>query len=332
MFNLPYVYRHSRTSSVNDFLGELPAKICGVDQKIWMTTRRDTLSGSTGGSNPPCLSCVVTWKGQSIYNNSATLLNSSELSGNTGYWPDYWTGDTTTNYVPFISFDGKDSSPNKRNSLNIPYNSSFGKLTEFTFSTIFRTRRISPNITTNPHYNTSSNVVLFQHGNDTSGSRLDGWGIDVQGGAAPDELRIWYKHNSSSIASCIGGGYTGNGVAIPVNDWTQWIRLTIRVSGNTMQTNIYNVGEFAANTGFTWTNGCNNGSGTGISYTMGNPDWFIAAQKGTGWPSSVVYDEVILAGSWDILEYVLYDKWLPDPCVGTIWKYFDTRYNIPFIS
>ena len=93
---------------------------------------------------------------------------------------------------------------------------------------------------------------------------------------------------------------------------------------------LFNEGEFAGNSGFTFQSGCNNGSGTGIEYGdlwPANPDWFIGAQKGPDYPGTN-NDQVILAGSWDVSEYVLYNQWLPDSCVNTIWNYYEYRYGI----
>ena len=103
MFNLPYVYRKGDDGSV-DWQTELPSKICGIDQVVWMTARKIVYSGLSGTDiiQPPCLACVTKWQGQSIYDNSATLLNSIRAT-TTNYPlnnPDYWTGDTTNNYKP----------------------------------------------------------------------------------------------------------------------------------------------------------------------------------------------------------------------------------------
>ncbi len=331
MINLPYVYRHSKQGSGTGpgsvFPGELPAKICGIDQTIWMTARRDTLSGSSGTQlSPPCLECVTTWKDQSSYGNTATILNSTVASGDTEYYPDYWTGDTTSNFQPFISFDRKNFGPDSPNFLNVPYNSSFSKLTIFTFTCIFRARQIEPNAVLEPDDEQGANVVLFQNGNDTNGNRGDGWGIDF--GTGSNDLRIWYHDSTATGAVCDPG--VNNSVIFTPTDWTEWMRLTVRVSGNTMEANLYNTGEFIGNSGFTWEQGCNNGSGTGVDYNStgwpDNPDWFIGAQKGPDWPGGP--DPIILAGSWDIAEYVLYNDYLPDPCVNLIWNYYDFRYGI----
>jgi hypothetical protein len=83
--------------------------------------------------------------------------------------------------------------------------------------------------------------------------------------------------------------------------------------------------------GFTWTNGDENGGGDGISYAAGEPNWFIASQKGPGFPDGIS-DHTILNGAWDIAEYVLYDKWLADSCVNTIWNYYEFRYGISNIQ
>jgi len=328
MFNLPYVYRHSKQGSGpgSVFPGELPAKICGVDQAIWMTSRRDTLSGATTDTIAPCLSCVARWKDQSINDNSATLLNSSELAGDTEYWPDYWSGDTTTKNQPFISFDRKTFGTNNINSLNVPSDASFSQLTEFTFSTIVRARQIEPNSVTRPGDISSGLVVLFNNSNDIL-NRSDGWGIDVQS----DELRLWLNSDGSgggTNATCIGT-FIGNGVSITVSDWTEWMRITWRVSGGTMEVNIYNDTEFQTYSGFTWLSGCTNGVNEEVVYDSA-PDWFISATKGTGWPNGPG-DVVTLGGSWDILEYVLYDEWLPDSCLALIWNYYDFRYDIPYV-
>ena len=331
MLTIPYVYRRGTSGSTTD-VGELPGKICNVDQAIWMTARRDTLSGATTPI-APCLQCVTTWKDQSVNTgaNNATLLNSLKAStpstsGFPYYNSDYWTGDTTTNFKPFLSFDRKNTnSVNKPNFLAIPYDPSFSKLTAFTFSTIFRCRRIEPNSVTEPDDGSGANVVLFQNGNATLGgsSRTDGWGIDIGSGT---ELRIWgYDLN------CYCNNFDGNSIIFDVKDWTNWMRLTLRVSGKTMQANLYNL-ENHQTSGYTWANGCanNDSNGRGIQYGgvwPANPSWFIAGQKGPGYPSDFSNDQTILNGSWDMLEYVLYNQWLPDPCVQTIWDYYKTQYN-----
>lgn len=330
MLTIPYVYRRG-TSGSTDTVGELPGKICNVNQAIWMTARRDTLSGTTTTPLPPCLQCITTWKDQSVNTgaNDATLLNSAKASnpgvrGFPYYNADYWTGDTTTNFKPFLSFDNTSAgSVNSPNFLAIPYDPSFSKLTAFTFSTIFRCRRIEPNSVTNPN-NGGNQVVLFQNGNDTNGSRTDGWGIDL---GTSNELRIWGYNNSCPTCSSVL--LNGNGIIFTVNDWTKWMRLTLRVSGTTMQANLYNVDNYQSS-GNTWYDGCNPTSSigcSGIKYAA-TPvqDWFIAGQKGPGYPSST-NDQTILNGSWDILEYVLYNNWLPDSCVQTIWDYYKTQYN-----
>ena len=94
-----------------------------------MTARRDTLSGTTTTPTAPCLQCITTWKDQSVNTgvNNATLLNSIKAStpGTRGlpyYNSDYWTGDTTSNNKPFLSFDKKNiGSTNSPNFLEIPY-------------------------------------------------------------------------------------------------------------------------------------------------------------------------------------------------------------------
>lgn len=317
MINTPFVFRGTESGTGTTRQTELPAKLCGIDQVIWMTARRDTVSGSTD-SQAPCLECVTTWQDQSKYGNNATLTNSPDAVNDSEYWPDYWTGDTTSNYLPFISFDSKDFGPDSPNFLNIPYDSSFSELTEFSFSTIFRTRRINPNITTEPSI--AGEVVLFQNGNDTVGNRNDGWGIDYRPGA--NSVRLWYYDS---------GKVDKNEIEFVVNDMTDWLRLTVRVSGATMEANLFNETELLGNSGFTWTQGdLNNCLGcTGVSYGNGfpaNPDWFIASQKGPDWPSGL--DKTILEGSWDIAEYILYTQYLPDSCVNTIWNYFEYRYGI----
>jgi len=336
MFNSPNVYRKGDDSS-NNWQTELPSKICGIDQVVWMSGRK-VVYGGTGGTTTvtaPCLECTTRWVGQSAFNNSATLLNSTRAT-TTNYPlnnPDYWTGDTTNNYQPFLSFDLKSlSTVNRPNFLAIPYSVNFAELTTLTFSVIFRARQISPNSVTEPDDGSGQNVVLFQHGNDTIGNRRDGWGIDFATGS--NELRVWYYDNTATGPVCDPGIGSGNSVVIPVSDWTKWLRLTVRISGNTMQANVYNHVEFAANSGFTWTNGCNNGSGSGIKYGVlwpANPDWFIGAQKGPDYPGTGA-DQAILAGSWDIAEYILYNEWLPDECVNTIWNYYDFRYDIPNVQ
>jgi hypothetical protein len=320
MINLPYVFRNSSLNGGKARLGELPARICGIDQTIWMTARRDTLSGGTEELTPPCSGCVTTWSDQSVNGNDATLLNSTVASGNTEFYPDYWTGDTSNNSQPFISFDRKDFGPDSPNFLNIPYDASFSELTVFTFSTIFRTRRIEPNITTEPDDGASAEVVLFQNGNDTNGTRNDGWGIDYR--PAASALRLWYYDNGIPVDS-------KNEIEYTVTDWTEWMRLTVRVSGNTMEANLYNEGEFIGNSGFTWNQGTDNGSGTGVQYGNiwpANPNWFIGAQKGPDFPGGP--DPIILPGSWDIAEYVLYNDYLPNSCINTIWDYYEFRYGI----
>lgn len=329
MLTIPYVYRRGTSGSTTD-VGELPGKICNVNQAIWMTARRDTLSGTTTTPIAPCLQCVTTWKDQSVNTgaNDATLLNSARASnpGTTGFPyfnADYWTGDTTSNFKPFLSFSNRAaSSVNQPNFLAIPYDPSFSRLTAFTFSTIFRARQISPNPVTSP--GGGSQVVLFQNGNQTNSISFqnDGWGIDV---STSTELRIWaYDLGCSAIYNTI----QGNSILLPVNDWTKWIRLTIRVSGSTMQANIYNLENYQTS-GNTWLNGANNGGNgcTAINYAA-TPlqDWFIASQKGPDYPGTGV-NQTILAGSWDLLEYVLYNNWLPDSCVQTIWDYYKTQYN-----
>lgn len=334
MLTIPYVYRRGTSGSTTD-VGELPGKICNVDQAIWMTARRDTLSGSTATPIAPCLGCVTTWKDQSVNTgaNNATLLYSVKAAnvggGTTGY-PfynvDYWTGDTTSNFKPFLSFNNKSSSSvNQPNFLAVPYDPSFSKLTAFTFSTIFRARQISPNPVTDPTGGIGAEVVLFQNGNQTNSSSFqnDGWGIDV---SSSNSLRIW---GYDSFCSAFLNNIQGNSVIFTVNDWTKWMRLTIRVSGSTMQANIYNIENYQAS-GNTWWNGVNNGGNNckSIQYAA-TPvqDWFIAGQKGPGYPGATG-DQTILPGSWDFLEYVLYNNWLPDPCIQTIWDYYKTQYKI----
>jgi hypothetical protein len=329
MINLPYVFRNTHFSGNTQWQTELPAKLCGFDQAIWMTARRDTLSGtSTNNSIAPCNACVTRWKDQSVNTNTATLLNSASASGDTEYYSDFWTGDSTTNYNNFVSFDRKTFGPDTNNFLDIPYDASFSELTVLTFSVIFRTRLIEPNPTTEPDDGQGAQVVLFQNGNSTDGFRTDGWGIDF--GTASNDLRVWYYDNTATGPVCDAGVSSGNSIILPVSDWTKWMRLTVRISGNTMEANLYNQVEFSGNSGFTWSGGCNNGSGSGIKYGVlwpSQPNWFIAAQKGPDFPG-VGNDQVILAGSWDIAEYILYNNWLPDSCVQTIWDYYNFRYNI----
>jgi len=325
MINTPYVYRSGETGATRQT--ELPAKICGVEQVIWMTARRGVLSSGATASQEPCLSCLTTWGGQSRFGNQATLENSAEAVNNPEYWPDYWTGDTTSNLHPFISFDRKSFGNNTANFLNIPYDASYSKLTEFSFSTIFRSRQINPNSTTYPDNDQGANVVLFQNGNDTSGNRRDGWGIDFR--TSSNSLRIWYYDNLATGPNCDPGLGSGNSLSLAVSDWTKWLRLTVRVSGNTIQANIYNENEFAGNSGFTFANGCNNGSGSGVKYGVNyptNPNWFIAGQKGPSFPN-IGNDTTILNGSWDIAEYILYDRYLSNSCIAKIWDYFDYRYT-----
>ena len=333
MVTIPYVYRKGITGTTTTDVGELPGKICNVNQAIWMTARRDTLSGATTTPIAPCLQCITTWKDQSVNTgvNNATLLNSIKAStpGTRGlpyYNSDYWTGDTTSNNKPFLSFDKKNiGSTNSPNFLAIPYDTSFSKLTKLTFSTLFRCRRINPNIVTQPDDGVGANVVLFQNGNSTNGSRTDGWGIDMGGS---NELRVWYYDYTSTLSSCDPA--VANSVLIPIVDWTDWMRLTVRISGGTMQANIYNLENYPGG-GNTWINGCNNHTNPsrGIKYGNiwpANPDWFIGGQKGPGYPT-ITGDQTILNGAWDMLEYVLYDNWLPDSCVQTIWDYYTTQYN-----
>jgi hypothetical protein len=324
MINTPFVFRGTESGTTRQT--ELPAKLCGIDQVVWMTARRDTVSGSTD-SQAPCLACVTDWSDQSKYMNDATLRNSAEAVNDIEYWPDYWTGDTTSNYLPFISFDRKTNGPDSANFLNIPYDSSFSELTTLSFSTIFRTRRINPNITTEPDDNSNAEVVLFQNGNSTSAasSRSDGWGIDYAPGS--NSLRVWYYDTG---ISSICDPPVANSLIFTINDMTEWLRLTVRISGNTIEGNLYNLGEFASNSGMTWGYGCNNGSGTGIKYGVlwpSNPNWFIASQKGPDFPG-IGNDTTILEGSWDIAEYILYNQYLPDSCINTIWNYYDYRYGI----
>jgi len=326
MINTPYVYRGTGNGTGTTRQTELPAKLCGIDQVIWMTARRDTVSGSTD-SQAPCLECVTDWSDQSKYMNNATLTNSAEAVNDPEYWPDYWTGDTTSNYLPFISFDRKAFGPDSPNFLNVEYDSSFSELTVLSFSTIFRARQIEPNSVIEPDDEQGANVVLFQNGNDTGGGRSDGWGIDF--GTGSNDLRIWYYDNTAITPVCDPFG-SGNSLVISVSDWTEWMRLTVRISGNTIEGNLYNLGEFASNSGMTWEYGCNNGSGTGIKYGNlwpANPNWFIASQKGPDFPG-VGNDQTILEGSWDIAEYILYNQYLPDSCINTIWNYYDYRYGI----
>jgi len=332
MLTIPYVYRRGTTGTTTNDVGELPGRICSTNQAIWMTSRRDTLSGSTTPI-APCLQCITTWKDQSVNtgSNNATLLNSVRAStpGTSGFpWynSDYWTGDTTSNNKAFLSFDLKSSSGvNRPNFLAIPYDPSFSKLTKLTFSTLFRCRRISPNPVTQPDGGIGANVVLFQNGNDTNGSRTDGWGIDM---GTSNELRVWYYDYTSTSSTCDPA--VANSVIVPIVNWTKWMRLTVRISGGTMQANIYNLDNYQAS-GNTWLNGCNNSTNPsrGIKYGniwSANPDWFIAGQKGPGYPTAAG-DQTILNGSWDMLEYVLYDNWLSDSCVQTIWDYYTTQYN-----
>ena len=329
MLTIPYVYRKGITGVTTTDIGELPGKICNVNQAIWMTARRDTLSGATLNPTPPCLQCVTTWKDQSvnIATNDATLMNSVRASTPPQYPfynADYWTGDTTSNFKPFLSFDRKNASGvNRPNFLAIPYNTSFSRLSALTFSTIFRCRRISPNPVIYPDDATGANVVLVQNGNSTSslGPRTDGWGIDMGGS---NELRVWY-HNSGA-PSCSEDPAVANGKIFNIPDWTKWMRLTVRISGGTLQANIYNLENFQTS-GNTWWNGCGNSQNVPIYYApLPVQDWFIAAQKGPGYPSASG-DQTILNGSWDILEYVLYDSWLSDSCIQTIWDYYKAQYN-----
>lgn len=335
MLTIPYVYRRGSTGATTTTdVGELPGKICSTNQAIWMTARRDTLSGATTTPIAPCLQCVTTWKDQSVNTgaNNATLLNSIRAStpGITGlpwYNADYWTGTTSSNYKSFLSFDAKNSSGvNRPNFLAIPYDPSFSKLTKLTFSTLFRCRTISPNPVTQPDGGIGANVVLFQNGNDRTGSRTDGWGIDM---GTSNELRVWYYDFTSTSSNCDPA--VANSIIVPIVRWTDWMRLTVRISGGTMQANIYNLESYQAS-GKTWLNGCNNStnSSRGIKYGNiwpANPDWFIASQKGPGYPTAI-NDQTILNGSWDMLEYVLYDNWLSDSCIQTIWDYYATQYNI----
>lgn len=334
MLTIPYVYRKGINGlTPTPIPGELPGKICSVNQAIWMTARRDTLSGTTVTPIAPCFQCITTWKDQSVNTgaNNATLLNSIKastpgLNGLPWYNADYWTGTTTSNNKPFVSFDSKSASGvNRPNFLAIPYDASFSKLTKLTFSTLFRCRTIEPNAVTKPDNNVGANVVLFQNGNDTNGSRTDGWGIDMGGS---NELRIWYYDYTSASSLCDPA--VANSILLPIVDWTKWMRLTVRISGGTMQANLFNLENYPNNAN-KWVNGCNNSTNyaRGIKYGNiwpPNPDWFIAGQKGPGYPT-IAGDQTILNGSWDMLEYVLYDNWLPDPCVQTIWEYYKFQYN-----
>ena len=328
MLTIPYVYRKGITGSTTTGTGELPGKICNVNQAIWMTARRDTLSGSTLNPTPPCLQCVTTWKDQSvnIATNDATITNSLRAMGTQYplYNADYWTGDTTTNFKPFLSFDRRNAGGlNRPNFLAIPYNTSFSRLQKLTFSTIFRCRRIEPNPVTYPDAGTGANVVLVQNGNSTNSStpRSDGWGIDM---GTSNEIRIWY-YNSAG-ARCSEDASVPNGKIFYVPDWTKWMRLTVRISGTTLQANIYNLENYQAS-GNTWYDGCGNSKNVPIYYAP-TPvqDWFIAGQKGPDYPTNNA-DQTILPGSWDILEYVLYDDWLSDTCVQTIWDYYKYQYK-----
>lgn len=334
MHNLPYVYRKGDDGSSN-WQTELPAKLCGIDQVIWMSGRYTVYSGLTGTDSilPPCLACVTKWQDLSVYDNSATLLN-SVMATTTNYPlnnPDYWTGDTSNNFKPFLSFDAKSlSGVNRPNFLAVPYDSSFSELTQLTFSVIFRARQIEPNSVIEPDDGVGVNCVLFQNGNDTIGNRGDGWGIDF--GTGNNDLKIWYYDNTATGAICDPG--VNNSIVIPVTDWTKWMRLTVRISGNTMEANLFNTVEFSGNTGFTFQSGCNNGSGTGIKYGTiwpSNPDWFVGAQKGSAYPGTGA-DQAILGGYWDIGEYILYNNWLPNPCINTIWNYYENRYGIPNVQ
>lgn len=328
MLTIPYVYRKGISGTTSTILDELPSKICNVNQAIWMTARRDTVSGSTLNPTPPCLQCITTWKDQSvnIATNDATITNSARAMGSQYpyYNADYWTGDTTSNFKPFLSFDRKSAtSVNRPNFLAIPYNSSFSRLSALTFSTIFRCRRISPNPVIYPDDATGANVVLVQNGNSTSslGPRTDGWGIDM---GNSNELRVWY-HNSGA-PSCSEDPAVANGKIFNIPDWTKWMRLTVRISGGTLQANLYNLDNFQSS-GNTWYNGCGNAQNVPIYYAPSPlQDWFIAGQKGPGYPTASG-DQTILPGSWDILEYVLYDSWLSDRCVQTIWDYYKTQYK-----
>ena len=330
MINLPYVYRDGRLTG-STLQTELPGKICGVKQAIWMTARRDTISGTTRPV-APCLQCVTTWKDQSSSGagNNATLMNSLQATNPTlGKWGypyyniDYWTGDTTNNFLPFLSFDAKNPVIlpfNQPNFLAIPFNTSFAKLKNFTFSTIFRCRRINPNIVTEPDNASGANVVLFQNSSNTDGSRTDGWGVDV----GTDEIRIWGHDNTGTFCN----GYQGNSIHFPIPDWTKWMRLTVRVSGKTMNANLYSISGKYSPSGNTWVNGCSNTVGSGIQYDTSNKqDWFIAGQRGPDYPN-LGKNQTILNGSWDILEYVLYDNWMSDTCVQKIFDYYKYRYNI----
>ena len=328
--NFPYNYRNTHFSGkTNSFVGSLPPTICGANQGLWMSSSYQVYSGITGTSinNPsvaPCYNCVTHWGDNSSHSNSTTLLNSASASAHTANWPDYWTGDTTINGQSFISFDRHNSTYPEF--LNVPYNSNFAKLKTFTFSSLFRARQVPNNKVTYPDGGQGSAVNLFQHGSDTTGGRGDGWGIDFN--PSDGSLRCWY-YDISTVASC--DPTVGNTAYQVISDWTKWIRFTVRVSGNTIQMNVYNQGEFAANSGFTWINGCNNGHGVGVTYPLdtsgSEPQWFMASQQGPDFPGASS-NQTVLNGSWDVAEYFVYDNWLPDPCVQTIWNYYKTRYGI----
>lgn len=321
MITIPYSYRKTSYSATTK---SLPTPLCNTNQSFWMRGSYGVYSGNSIGTlsqvTAPCFDCVSVWKDQSpiFGNNDATILNSLRAT-NPSYYPqfnaDYGVGELSTNNNSFVSFDRETFSPNKPNFLTIPYNSNFSRLTEFTFSVIFRCRRINPNIVNSPDSGDGSLVALFEN-NDSSFPRSDGWGIDKD----IDGLRIWYKDNSVYY-----NGFDGNSVLISVSDWTKWIRLTVRVSGTTLQTNIYNNCDFYLS-GNTWLNGAANGNGNGIQYDSGQQQFFIASQLGYDYPTNSPQQST-LNGSWDILDFVFYDNWLSDSCIQNIWDYYDSEYG-----
>lgn len=326
MITVPYSYRNSKYSTPAK---SLPTPLCGANRAIWLSSSKDVFSGRTLSSLTPsispCLSCVTFWGDQSPSTiNDATLLYSARATGTTypEYNPDYYNGGLSTSGQSFISFDNKTAGDNTANFLTVPYNNSFSKLKEFTYSIIFRCRRINPNVVTIPYEGSSGSLSSLIENNGTSTPRSEGWGVDatINGSTGIDELRIWYYDNA---VDCYGT--TGNQVLIPISDWTNWCRLTVRISGNTIQANIYNNCQFSNNQNV-WINGTCNGKGKGVTYNTQKPQLFLASLLGTNYPTSSG-DQSILNGSWDILDFTLYDKWMSDSCVQDIWDYYDYKYG-----
>lgn len=321
MITVPYSYRNTKYSATTK---SLSTPLCGANQSFWMKGGASIYSGNSLSNvslaSSPCFNCVSVWKDQSPIsgNDDATILNSIRAT-NVSYYPqfnaDYPAGELSTNYTSFVSFDRHTFSPNRPNFLVIPYNSNFSRLKSFTFSAIFRCRRINPNIVNSPDSDDGSLVSLFENNNNIM-PRSDGWGIDKD----IDGLRIWYKDNSVYYA-----GFDGNSVLLPITDWTKWIRLTMRVSGNTLQVNVYNNCDFYLS-GNTWLNGAANGKGIGVQYGSSPQQLFIASQIGYDYPTNGP-EQSTLNGSWDVLDFTFYDNWLSDSCVQNIWDYYDTQYG-----